>query len=140
MPFVDRRRLMLEADELLVVLGQDVREVFPPALLRRVLGQGEEQLPAGSRDLVVVEQPFHLTRPQAGLGPLVPADLGRRPPQRRGDGLAAPAFGLPDLAQFGGKPTSAHRRTSWRGHQAYLLAATRADCCGSPRRFHGKKW
>ena len=42
---------MLEADELLVVLGQAVAEFFPPALLGRILGEREKKGAAGPGDL-----------------------------------------------------------------------------------------
>ena len=53
---------MLQADELLVVLGKGVGEIFPPALLGRILGEAEEQGAVGSGDLVVVEQPLDFPR------------------------------------------------------------------------------
>ena len=68
---------MLESDELLVVRRDAVGELFPPALLGRLLGELQQERPAGSGDLVVVEQFRDLTRLQPGSGPLVPADLGR---------------------------------------------------------------
>jgi hypothetical protein len=36
---------MLKPDELLIVLGQAVGELLPPALLRGVFGQPEQELP-----------------------------------------------------------------------------------------------
>src|SRR5262249_24904530 len=66
-------------------------------------------LPARPADLVVVEQPLDLTRPQAGLGPLVTAYLGRRPAQRVGHGLAAAPLGLAQLPQLSREPATAYR-------------------------------
>ena len=40
---------MLQADELLIVLGKAVAEFFPPALLRRILGEPEKERAAGAR-------------------------------------------------------------------------------------------
>src|SRR5271170_1757495 len=121
MPDGHGRRFVLEPDELLIVLGKALGELFPPALLGRVLGQPEEQRAARPSDLVIVEQPLDFPRAQAGPGPLVPADLGRRPPQCGGDRLAALALVLPDLAQFGGQAAAPHRGTCWRGHRVFLL-------------------
>src|SRR3981081_2139896 len=109
---------MLEADELLIVIGKDVCELFPPALLRRIFGEREEEIAVGPSDLVVVEQSLDFPRPQAGLGPLVPADLGGRPSQRRGDGFSALPPALPDPAQFSGKAAPPHRGASWPDHRA----------------------
>ena len=67
---------MLEADELLIVIGKAVGEFFPPPLLGRILGEPEKKRAARPGDLVVVEQPLDFPWPQAGSGPLVPADLG----------------------------------------------------------------
>src|SRR6266702_1954804 len=111
---------MLEANELLVVGGNAVRELLPPSLLGRILGQREEERAAGTCDLVVVEQPFDFPRLQAGPGQLVSADLGRRPSQRRGDGLAALALAFPDPAQLCGKPTAPYCGAPWHGHPASL--------------------
>src|SRR6266487_5775050 len=130
MPDGHGRRLVLQTDELLVVLGQAVGELLPPALLRRILGQPEQELPVRSGDLVVVEQPLDLPGSQAGPGPLVPADLRRRPLQRRGDRVSALAFVFPDPAQFGGQPAPPYRGASRRDHRAFLLlGAARADQC-----------
>src|SRR6266853_245974 len=63
MPDGHGRRLVLKPDELLVVLGKAVGELLPPALLRGVLGQPEQELPVRSGDLVVVEQPLDLPAP-----------------------------------------------------------------------------
>ena len=121
---------MLQADELLVVLGQAVGELLPPALLRRILGQPEQEFPVRSGDLVVVEQPLDLPGAQAGPGPLVPADLRRRPLQRRGDRVSALAFVFPDPAQLGGQSAPPYRGASRRDHRAFLLlGAARADQC-----------
>ena len=130
MPDGHGRRLVLKPDELLVVLGQAVGELLPPALLRSVLGQPEQELPVRSGDLVIVEQPLDLPGPQAGPGPLVPADLRGRPLQRRGDRVSALAFVFPDPAQFGGQPAPPYRGASRRDHRAFLLlGAARADQC-----------
>jgi uncharacterized protein len=129
-PYGHGRRLVLQADELLIVLGDAIGEFLPPALLGRVLGEPEQQRPAGPGDLVVVEQPLDLRGPQAGPGSFVPADLRRRPPQRGGDRVAALALVFPDLAQFGGKTTPPHRGACWRAHQAFLLlGAAQAGGC-----------
>ena len=42
---------MLEADELLIVLGKAIAEFFPPALLGRVLGELEQERAAWPGDL-----------------------------------------------------------------------------------------
>jgi hypothetical protein len=102
MPDGHGRRFVLEPDELLIVLGKADGELFPPALLGRVLGQPEQERTARPGDLVVVEESLDFSRAQAGPGPLVSADLGRRPPQRGGDRVSALALVLPDLTQFGG--------------------------------------
>src|SRR5579859_1865118 len=128
--------LVLEPDELLVVLGQALGELLPPALAGGVLGQPEQQIAARTGDLVVVEQPSDLLRAQAGPGPLVPADLGRRPPQRGGDRVPALAAVLPDSAKFGGQAAAPHRGTCWRGHRVILLlGAARAGGCDGLRIF-----
>src|SRR2546423_3043257 len=130
MPDGHGRRIVLKADALLVVLGQAVGELLPPALLRRILGQPEQELPVRSGDLVVVEQPRDLPGPQAGPGPLIPADLRRRPLQRRGDRVSALAFVFPDPAQLGGQSAPPYRGASRRDHRAFLLlGAARADQC-----------
>src|SRR5215469_12966558 len=121
MPYRDRACLVLEADELLVVGRETVCEVLPPGLLGRVFGEREKQIAARSSDLVVVEQPLDLARLQASPGPLVPADLGRRPPQRRGDGISALALAFPDLPQLRGEPAAPHGWASWHCHTASLL-------------------
>jgi hypothetical protein len=135
-------RLVLQADELLVVLRQAVGEFLPPALLGRVLGEPEQERPAGTGDLVVVEQSLDFPGSQAGTSALVPADLGRRPPQRGGHRIAALALVFPDLAQFGGKTTPPHRGACWRAHQAVLLSvphgragAAQADECDGYAHF-----
>src|SRR6185437_11518281 len=126
MPDGHRRSLVLQPDELLIVLGQAVRELLPPALLRRIFGEPE--------------QPLDLPGPQAGPGPLVPADLRRRPLQRRGDRVSALTFALPDPAQLGSQPAPPYRGASRRDHRAFLLlGAARADERRS-RRFHHNNW
>src|SRR5262249_4343199 len=117
-------RLVFQADELLIVVGQAFGVFFPPAFLRRILGEPEQERAARPGDLVVVEQPLNFPRPQAGPGAFVPADLRRGPFQRGGDGIPALAFALPDLAQFSGQPAAPHRGASWRDHRAYLLLGT----------------
>src|SRR5215471_1521900 len=112
---------MLEADELLIIGGKVIRELFPPALLGSIGGEREQQRTARSGDLVVVEQPLDLPRLQASPGPLVSADLGRRPLQRGGDGVTALALALPDLAQLRGESAAPYRRASWHSHPASLL-------------------
>src|SRR5450755_4589209 len=94
-PYGDGSCLVLEADELLIVIGKAVPELFPPPLLRRILGEREEECAAGPGDPVVVEQSLDFPGPQAGPGPLVPADLGGRPLQRGGDRVSALALALP---------------------------------------------
>src|ERR1700748_392896 len=84
----------------------------------------------GPGDLVIIQQPLDLARPQAGPGPLVPADLRGRPLQRRGDRVSALAFVFPDPAQFGGQSAPPYRGASRRDHRAFLLlGAARADQC-----------
>src|SRR5262245_40612732 len=123
---------MLEANELLVVGGELIREFLPPSLLGRVLGEREEERAPRPGDLVVVEEPLDLPRLQAGSGPLVSADLGGRPFQRRGDGVSALALAFPDLAQLRGKSAAPDRGTSWHGHPASLLPGERGrDQCGT---------
>jgi len=61
-PYGDGSCLMLEADELLIVLGKGIGKFFPPALLRRILGEREKERAAGPGDLVVVEQPLDFPR------------------------------------------------------------------------------
>src|SRR6266567_7241999 len=117
---------MLEADELLIVGGNNICEFFPPALPGRILGEREQERATGTCDLVVVEQPFDFPRLQAGPGQLVSADLGRRPSQRRGDGLAALALAFPDPTQLRGQSTAPYRGASWHGHPASLSPACRA--------------
>src|SRR6266487_6210389 len=112
---------MLEANELLVVGGNAVRELLPPSLLGRILGQREEERAAGTCDLVVVEQPFDFPRLQAGPGQLVSADLGRRPSQRRSDGLAALALAFPDPTQLRGQSTAPYRGASWQDRKSTRL-------------------
>src|SRR4249920_1768612 len=112
---------MLEANELLIVGGEAICELFPPSLLSRILGEREKERAAGSGDLVVVEQSLDLPWLQAGPGPLVSADLGRRPSQRCGDGISALALAFPDLAQLRGKSAAPYRGASWHGHPASLL-------------------
>ena len=119
-PDRDGVRLVLQADELLVVLGENVGRILPPALVGGVLGEREQQRAALAGDLVIGEQPFDLARAQSGLGPFVPADLGGRPAQRRGDRFPAPAPGLADFPQFGSEPPTAHRGAAWLGHRAPL--------------------
>src|SRR6185437_7243056 len=104
---------------------------LPPALLRGVLGQAQQQIAPWPGDLVVVEQPRDLLRPQPGPGPLVPADLGWRPLQRGRHRVAALALALPDPAQFGGQPAAPHRGASWRDHRACLLLGARGRA-GAP--------
>src|SRR5271166_1067461 len=128
---------MLQTDELLIVIGKAVPEFFPPALLRRILGEREKQRAAGPGDLVVVEQSLDFLWPQAGPSPLVPADLGGRPFQRGGHRVSALALALPDSAQFSGKPTPTHRRASWRDHRASFLLGAARGLVGRSRRFHG---
>src|SRR6266567_3243466 len=117
---------MLEANELLIVSGKDIGEFFPPSLLSSVLGEREEERATGASDLVVVEQPLDFPWLQAGPGQLVSADLGRRPSQRRGDGLAALALAFPDPTQLRGQSTAPYRGASWHGHPASLSPACRA--------------
>ena len=62
MPYGDRARLVLEADELLIVGGEAVREFLPPPLLGRILGEREKERAARSGDLVVVEEPLDFPR------------------------------------------------------------------------------
>src|SRR5262245_15362787 len=112
---------MLEADELLIVGGKLVGEFFPPSLLGGVLGQREQERAPRPGDLVVVEEPLDLPWLQAGPGPLISADLGRRPFQRGGDGVPALALALPDLAQLRGQPAPPHRGAGRLGHPASLL-------------------
>src|ERR1700733_13674594 len=128
-PYGYGSRLVLKADELLVVLRKAVAEFLPPALLGRVLGEREQQLTAGPGDLVVVEQPLDLPRPQAGPGGFVPADLGGRPAQRGGDRIAALSLTLSDPAQLGGQPTPPHRGRRWRDHRASLLLGGAGGLC-----------
>jgi hypothetical protein len=103
-PDGDKSCLVLEADKLLIVLGKAVPEFFPPSLLRRILGEREKVCATGPRDPVVVEQSLDFPWPQAGPGPLVPADLGGRPVQRGSDRFPVLVLALPDLAEFGGEP------------------------------------
>ena len=56
---------MLKADKLLVVTREAVGKFFPPALLRRILGEPEKELTALPGDLVVVEQPLDFPWTQA---------------------------------------------------------------------------
>src|SRR6516162_7563772 len=116
-----RTGLVLEADELLVVGGQAVTVVLPPPLLRCVLGERKQEFAPGPGDLVVVEQPCYLAWRQPSLGPLVPAYLGRAPVQRRGNGIPALTFALPDLTQLGREPAAPYRGTAWHGHASSLL-------------------
>src|SRR5215472_248445 len=125
-PYVDRACLMLKANELLIIVGKDICELFPPPLLSRILGEREKQRAAGSGDLVVVEQPLDFPWLQASPGPLVPADLGRRPSQRRGDGISALALAFPDRTQLRGEATAAHRGACWHGHLTSLPGTARA--------------
>src|SRR5262249_9688823 len=74
-PYGDSACLMLEANELLIVRGKGVRELLPPALLRRILGKSKKELAARPGDLVVIRQPLTLPRLHPGLGPLVSTDL-----------------------------------------------------------------
>src|SRR6202044_1300425 len=115
-PYGDGGCLVLEADELLIVLGKGVGEFFPPSLLGRVLGEREKERTAGPGDLVGVEQALDFPRPQAGSGPLVPAYLGGGPLQRGGHRVSVLALTFPDPAQLGGQPTPPHRGTSWGDH------------------------
>src|SRR5215813_14089923 len=123
-PYRERMCLVFEPDELLIVGGQAVTVVLPPPLLGGVLGEREQEVAAGPGDLVVVEQPFYLAWRKPGLGPLVPAYLGRAPVQRRGDGISALTFAFPDPTQLGGEPTASHRGTAWHGHASSLLRAS----------------
>src|SRR6185437_8226638 len=108
---------------------------LPPALLRGVLGQAQQEIAPRPGDLVVVEQPRDLLRPQPGPGPLVPADLGRGPLQRGRHRVAALALALPDPAQFGGQPAAPHRGASWRDHRACLLLGARTGWCAGHAGF-----
>src|SRR5215467_12757676 len=121
LPDSDRAGLVLEADELLIVVGQAVAVVLPPPLLRGVSGEREQDIAAGPGDPVVIEESFHLAWRQPGLGPLVPAYLGRAPAQRLGDGISAFTFAFPDLAQLGGEPTAPNGGTAWHCHASSLL-------------------
>ena len=107
-PDGDRSCLVLESDELLIVLGKAVPEFFPPSLLRRILSEREKVCAMGPRDLVVVEQSCDFPWPQAGPGPLVPADLGGRPVQRGSDRIPVLVLALPHLAEIGSKQTPPH--------------------------------
>src|SRR5215831_594487 len=121
LPYGDRAGLVLEPDELLIVVGQAVAVLLPPPLLRGVPGERKQDVAAGPGDPVVIEQSFHLAWRQPGLGPLVPAYLGRAPVQRLGDGISAFTFAFPDLAQLGGEPTAPDGGTAWHGHASSLL-------------------
>src|SRR5580658_3494624 len=104
---------MLKADELLIVCGKEVCVLFPPSLLRRLLSEGKQKRATGSGNFVVIEQSFDIAKLQAGPGQLIPADLGRRPSQRSGDDVSAPALSLPDRAQLRGQPAAPYSRAPW---------------------------
>src|SRR5260370_15423552 len=131
---------MLEANELLIVLGKGVCEFFPPSLLSRILGEPEKERAAGPGDLVVVEQSLDFPWPQAGPGPLVPADLRGRPFQRRGDRVSALALALSNPAQFSGKAAAAHRGACCRDHRASLLLGARGRTSGTVTQISRKQF
>src|ERR1700761_428533 len=117
-PDGDGGRLVLKADELLVILGEAVGVLLPPAFLRGVLGEREQHLAVRAVDAVVVEQPLDLSGAQARFSSLVPADLRRGPPKRVRYRLAAPPLRLAQLPQLCRKPTAAHRGAALFDHRA----------------------
>src|SRR5215831_14467850 len=54
LPYGDRAGLVLEADKLLIVVGQTVAVVLPPSLLRGVSGERKQGVATGPGDPVVI--------------------------------------------------------------------------------------
>src|ERR1700683_2510509 len=124
MPYCNGPRFMFEANELLIVVRQEIAELFPPAFLSGFFCEFEQCIAARSSYLVVIEKFFPISRSQAGPGQFVPADLGGRPLQCRCHHVAALARTFPDRTQFGGEPTAPHGRAPWHRHPASLLLGT----------------
>jgi hypothetical protein len=127
---------MLKADELLVVTRKAVGKFFPPALLRRVLGEREKERTARSGDPGVVEQSLDFPWPQAGPGPLNLLIL-------EADYLSAAAIEsplLPLLSLIACSSAASRRHTGGLpGAINGIPPRYRAGgIAGRSRRFHGK--
>src|SRR5260370_5123370 len=96
--------------------GQVVGVCLPPSLVGGLLGERQQLLAVAALDSVDLQEPADVTRLQAALRQLVPADLGLRPAKYLRDVLGSLSRAGAEATKLGGKTPSPDRRAAGGGH------------------------